>query len=161
LKGLVLYLKACQVLLQQSVGGYRVVDLSDLKVRPSRNRAGVPLIIPSGVRVLISRDRDISSIKLWMTLLGLYRVLEFRGKLSLDTITDTGPDLSSFIPEWERFLELHFKPNLLRYGSFPSLEGPGLFPILKSGPTSGSMDGAIHTSFTNSSPKALVLAARI
>jgi len=64
LKGLVLYLKASQVLLQQCVAGYRVVDLGELKVRPSRNRAGVPLIIPAGVRVLISRDRDIPSIRL-------------------------------------------------------------------------------------------------
>jgi hypothetical protein len=64
LKGLVLYLKASQVLLQQVVAGYKVVDLAELKVRPSRNRAGVPLIIPAGVRVLISRDRDIPSIKL-------------------------------------------------------------------------------------------------
>lgn len=64
LKGLVIYLKASQVLLQQSVGGFRVVDLTELKVRPARNRAGVPLIIPAGVRVKISRDRDIPSIKL-------------------------------------------------------------------------------------------------
>lgn len=99
LKGLVLYLKASQVLLQQSVGGYRVVDLAELKVRPARNRAGVPLIIPAGVRVMISRDRDINSIKLWMTLLGLYRVLEFKGTVSFDTITDKGTDISSFLPE--------------------------------------------------------------
>lgn len=64
LKGLVIYLKACQVLLQQVVGGYKVLDLADLKVRPSRNRAGVPLVIPAGVRVQISRDRNIKLIKL-------------------------------------------------------------------------------------------------
>lgn len=64
LKGVVIYLKASQVLLQQCVGGFRVIDLSELKVRPARNRAGVPLIIPAGVRVLISRDRDIPTIKL-------------------------------------------------------------------------------------------------
>lgn len=64
LKGVVIYLKACQVLLQQSVGGYRVLDISELKVRPSRNRRGIPLIIPAGVRAKISRDRDIPSIKL-------------------------------------------------------------------------------------------------
>lgn len=99
LKGLVIYLKACQVILQQCVAGYRVLDLAELKCRPARNRAGVPLIIPAGVRVKISRDRDIPSIRLWMTLLGLYRILDFKGTLSLDTITDKGPDLSSFIPE--------------------------------------------------------------
>lgn len=64
LKGAVLYLKACQVLLQQVVGGYRVVDLSELKVRPRRNKAGLPLVIPAGVRVRISRDRNIADIKL-------------------------------------------------------------------------------------------------
>jgi hypothetical protein len=63
LKGVVLYLKACQVLLQQVVGGFRVLDLSELKVRPARNRAGVPLIIPAGIRVKISRDRDKSTIR--------------------------------------------------------------------------------------------------
>jgi hypothetical protein len=33
-----------------------------------------------------------------MTLFGLYRILEFKGKLSLDTITDKGPNLSKFLP---------------------------------------------------------------
>jgi len=64
LKGVVIYLKACQVLLQQSIGGYRVLDLSELKVRPRRNRRGVPLIIPAGARALISQNRDIPTIKL-------------------------------------------------------------------------------------------------
>lgn len=64
LKGLVIYLKACQVILQQCVGGYRVIDLGELKVRPARNKAGVPLIIPAGVRVQISQHRDIPTIKL-------------------------------------------------------------------------------------------------
>jgi hypothetical protein len=64
LKGVVIYLKACQVLLQQSIGGYRVADLSDLKVRPKRNRSGLPLIIPAGARRLIIRDRDIPTIRL-------------------------------------------------------------------------------------------------
>lgn len=64
LKGLVIYLKASQVLLQQVVGGFKVTDLSELKVRPARNKAGVPLIIPAGIRVKISRDRDIPTIRL-------------------------------------------------------------------------------------------------
>lgn len=63
-KGAVLYLKTSQVLLQQSVGGYRVVDLADLKVRSKRNKRGIPLIIPAGARSLISRDRDIKTIRL-------------------------------------------------------------------------------------------------
>jgi len=164
LKGLVIYLKACQVILQQCVAGYRVLDLAELKCRPARNRAGVPLIIPAGVRVKISRDRDIPSIRLWMTLLGLYRILDFKGTLSLDTITDKGPDLSSFIPEWEDFLENHFKPNLLKFGAFKELSSPPIFPILKSGPISlkeKDESGEWRpTRFTNSSASLLILAAR-
>lgn len=63
-KGAVLYLKACQVLLQQVVGGFRVSNIDDLKVRPKRNKAGLPLVIPAGVRVLISKDRHIPTIRL-------------------------------------------------------------------------------------------------
>lgn len=72
-----------------------------------------------------------------MTLLGLYRILEFKGSLSLKTITDKGPNLSSFIPEWEEFLERRFVPNLQRIIEFPKINKPSLFPILKSGPAGG------------------------
>jgi len=64
LKGVVIYLKACQVLLQQAVGKYRVSDLTELKVRPKRNKSGLPLIIPAGARRLISRDCHIPTIRL-------------------------------------------------------------------------------------------------
>jgi len=161
LKGLVLYLKASQVLLQQSVGGYRVADLSELKVRPKRNRSGVPLIIPAGVRAMISQKRDIQSIKLWMTLLGLYRILEFKGTLSLKTITDPGVEIQAFLPVWRKFIKNEFKPNLSKLVKVPSLTSPRLFPVLKSGPIS-KMDPSnkFETAFTNSSAKALILAAR-
>jgi len=99
LKGLVLYLKASQVLLQQSVAKFRVSDLRELKSRPKRNRQGIPLIIPACSRRLISRDRDIPTIKLWMTLLGLYRIIEFKGKLSLDTILDPPKYSQAFLVE--------------------------------------------------------------
>lgn len=101
-KGTVLYLKACQVLLQQSVGGYKVVDLSDLKMRPRRNRAGLPLVIPAGVRTRITRDRSIPDIRLWMTLFGFFRIMQFKGDLKLSTITNPGTlNEDKFIPGWE------------------------------------------------------------
>jgi hypothetical protein len=146
-KGAVLYLKACQVLLQQVVGGYRVVDLSELKVRPRRNRAGLPLVIPAGVRVRISRDRNISDIRLWMTLFGLYRILDFRGRLSLSTITDPGVDLSKFLPQWDLFIKNSFVPLLRKKAKFGWLEKPAVYPILKSSPTTSSeMGGSVSTS---------------
>jgi hypothetical protein len=158
LKGLVIYLKASQVLLQQVVGGFRVLDLAELKVRPARNRAGVPLVIPAGVRVRISRDRDIKTIRLWMTLFGLYRILEFRGKLSLKTIITKGPNISSFEKEWERFIIDVFKPALIRkVGKLPNLGSLSLFPILKSGPVTGKSGSK---ELVNSSAFSLILSSR-
>lgn len=97
-KGATLYLKSCQVLLQQSVAGYKVQDITELKSRVSRTRAGMPRIIPAGVRKRI-RQGDLQSLRLWMTLLGFYRVLEFRGKLNLSTITDPGVDIPMSLRE--------------------------------------------------------------
>lgn len=153
-KGTVIYLKACQVLLQQSIGKYRVNNLDELKVRPRRTKSGIPKVIPSGARRLIYRDHDISTIRLWMTLFGLYRILEFKAKLSLNTITDPGLDLTSFLPKWQTFLTDHFVPNLLnKIGSLPSIPKAQVFPITKSGPESS---GGI----VNSSPFALLVNSR-
>lgn len=63
-KGAVLYLKTCQVLLQQSVAGYRVHDISDLKMRVKRTKSGLPRVIPAGARRMIIRDRNIRVIRL-------------------------------------------------------------------------------------------------
>ena len=76
-----------------------VVDLSELNVRPKRTNKGIPRIIPAHVRKLILVDRHIPSIRLWMTLFGLFRILEFPGKLKLSTITDAGVDLSKILPK--------------------------------------------------------------
>jgi len=91
-----------------------------------------------------------------MTLLGLFRILEFPGKINLDTITQSGPNLDHFIIEWESFLETHFKPQLQSIvGVLPMIPKPTVFPILKSGPTTG---GEYHV---NSSPLALIKASRL
>lgn len=56
----------------------------------------------------------------------------------------------------------HFKPNLETLTDLPELSPPDIFPILKSGPTSGVDAGYdIKRTFTNSSVKALVIAARV
>jgi hypothetical protein len=46
MKGVVLHMKASQVLLMQAIGRDRVIDLSELKVRVKRSRQGLPMIIP-------------------------------------------------------------------------------------------------------------------
>jgi len=96
-----------------------------------------------------------------MTLLGLYRILDFKGSLNLSSITDSGPEISDFLKEWRKFLETSFKPQLSKLVKFPELSGPKLFPILKSGPTTLTLDDPPGTSYTNSSVRALVIAARV
>lgn len=54
-KGLVLYLKACAVCLQQAASGHKLNDLTDLKVRISRTKGlRFPRIIPSSHRKIIA-----------------------------------------------------------------------------------------------------------
>jgi hypothetical protein len=89
IKYLVIYLKASQVLLQQSMGGYKITSTRPLKGAISRTRSGLPRIIPSSHRVKIRMGRRMY-VRLWMTLLGLYRVLEFPGSLSISTIEAPG-----------------------------------------------------------------------
>jgi hypothetical protein len=82
------------VLLQQSIAGYKVSDITELKARAKRTKAGIPRIIPAGVRKRI-RQGDAQSVKLWMTLFGFYRILEFRGMLNLSTITEPGKPIKA------------------------------------------------------------------
>lgn len=96
-KGATLHLKSCQVLLQQSIAGYKVSDITELKSRVKRTKAGLPRMIPAGVRARI-RKGDPQSIRLWMTLFGWYRIASFRGMLNLSTITDPGVPIS---PEYQ------------------------------------------------------------
>jgi hypothetical protein len=103
MKGLVLYLKACQVMLQQAIGGYKVKDLSELKCRPKRNRSGFPIIIHRHSRNSLIKH-DSRSVKLWMTLFGIYRVLEFPGSLKLETITSYAPNFKGLLKEWDYFI---------------------------------------------------------
>lgn len=148
-KGLTLYLKACQVLLQQSIGKYIVKDIKDLKARPKRNRYGSPLIIHRSIRPLIHTKYSKTHIMLWMTLLGIFRVLEFKGKLSLDTITKPFELNPKTLNEWRDFILNDFKQTLLR-GKLPSSKSIDLYPISTSSPTSIVLKG-----FSNRSPSVI------
>lgn len=92
-KGLVLNLKVSQVLIQQAIAGYVVYDLNPLKRRVRRSRSGYPNWIIHPGRLLL-RSKNTEYIRLYMTLTGLYRVIEFKGKVDLGSILDSGPGLS-------------------------------------------------------------------
>jgi hypothetical protein len=84
---LVVYLKAASSMLQQYIGGQRLHDLTPFGARVGRTHSGCPSIIPALHRARI-RQGDTWTIRFWMTLFGLYRILEFPGRVKLTSITD-------------------------------------------------------------------------
>nr|WAY16612.1 putative RNA-dependent RNA polymerase [Binucleate Rhizoctonia mitovirus 4] len=86
MKGLVLWLKANTVILQQALGGFKIKSMNPLKCRVKRTQAGLPRLILSQHRAEI-RKGNVKMIKFYLTLFNLYRVLEFPGSLKLSTIT--------------------------------------------------------------------------
>lgn len=96
-KGLVLYLKACAVCLQQSSSGYIVPDALLLGARISRSRGSrIPRIIPASHRLIII-NKTVGYqvfIKYYLSVFYLYRVISFPGTLKLNTITDPGREFT-------------------------------------------------------------------
>jgi len=148
-KGACLTLKVYAVLLQQSIGGYVIRDLTELKFRVARTRQNLPRVIPRVHREMI-RKGDTAMMKFYLTLFNLYRVIDFKGELTLAALSktivspaSTGPnfksfrsDMLAFIPTFFRWLskEIGLNANSLRREVFQSYEDASAFPILKASP---------------------------
>jgi hypothetical protein len=85
-KGVVIYLKGCYVLLQQVVGNQVLDNPRRLGCAISRSRSGLPRLIPVYHRKMILSG-DKWTVKIWTSFFWLYRVLEFPGRLKLTSIT--------------------------------------------------------------------------
>jgi hypothetical protein len=107
----VIYLKACKVLLQQAAGGYRIPRTHDLGCAVSRTGSGLPRIIPVVHRRAIL-SKDIWTIRLWLTFFNLYSVLEFEGVPKFTPIMAPSTMDPDFLREWMTFLNALF-PILL------------------------------------------------
>lgn len=147
-KGLALYLKASAVILQQVAGGMRAGSPWALGANVARTRSGIPTIVAKHHRIFIKRG-DVEVIRFWLTLLGLYREVEFKGKLKLKTIMADGLDIQAFRSEWQQFVPL-FYDRLYRLCRQPShTEAPwkltafGLPAILTSSPGSEGQTSVI------------------
>jgi len=142
LKGLVLFLKASSVCLQQSLAGHRLKDMGPLGVRFARTRSGYPKIIPAQHRlILINRTAGWSVLaKFYLTVFSSYRVIPLRGKLKLNTITDIGKkfDLDYFSKFLPNFVELLTKKNKRGLMEFYG-ENAKFRPLLKSSPHTGGV----------------------
>lgn len=139
--GLVQYLKTAHTLLMQGVPGseLKVPSRAISKVAVAVGGAHLPRVIPSYARAFIRRG-DVSTIRFWLTLLGMYRILLIEPKYKFGTITDPGITLQRvFLKEWcvfirskfVRQLEVHTGEKLLDVGT-GVLGRPSMLPIMKS-----------------------------
>jgi hypothetical protein len=106
-KGTVLYLKACHVLLMQSVALDKVKDLGPLKIRVKRSRSGIPLLVPVlQRRLLLSGDAKV--MRFWSSLFSIYRIIDFPGDVNLSSITEPGFALPRFLgsPMFDSYQEV-------------------------------------------------------
>lgn len=101
--GLIKFLKTSATLLQQVPAGYRVPDVTLLGFRLGRTHSGLPKWIPSYQRKLIS-SRDPVTIKRWLTLCNLYRVIPLEGRIKLSSIIKPSSSVSSSY-ELRRYLK--------------------------------------------------------
>lgn len=94
LKGLTLYLKTCQVLLMQSLPGTEIRASSRAigKTAVARCHDGLPSIIPRFARTMI-RNGHKGTIRLWLTLFGIYRVIEYIGIPDISSIIQPGKQI--------------------------------------------------------------------
>jgi len=105
-KGLALMLKASSLMIMRSVAGSKLANSRDAGLAISANRQGLPRWIPVLHRKLIS-DGDRLVIRLYLGFCTLYRVLDFKGKLSLSTITDPGKDITVISAQFSKFMETY------------------------------------------------------
>lgn len=132
--GLVKYLKACSVIIQQYVCGYHVKDISP---RVSRTNSGIPRILPLYVRKEIRRG-NLLWIKLTLTLLSIFRDITIKTPPKFSTITAPSKEkpgvvstLGGMVPA---FVQAFAGGNRRK-----DLKGVSLFAINSSSPQVGKL----------------------
>lgn len=140
--GLILYLKAAQVALQQACAGYKVRNMRPLGARISRTKGALlPRIIHPSHRKIIINDMPgkYFIIKFYLTLFYCYRVIVVpKYKVNLDTILKPGvPNVLGFIPVryYDMFLKAFIRNQSLLNDPLSYFKKVAkLFSILKSSP---------------------------
>lgn len=103
----VLYLKQCQMDCFHYLAGTPRERWSGQGPIVRLDSRGLPMIIPPRLRTLFE-ERDLVTIKLVLTLFGLYRSISIKGVLKLSTITDSGNcqiGESEFIDCWTSLVD--------------------------------------------------------
>nr|QIR30250.1 RNA-dependent RNA polymerase [Plasmopara viticola lesion associated mitovirus 27] len=140
IKGLCLHLKSSSVALQQSVSGYIIKDLSLVGPRVSRSRGGLPRLIPASHRIIIHNKKPGYKIliRFYLTIFYLYRVLEFKGLVKIETITKPGVEFDmEFFNKYITKFNLLMKFKVRKVDPIEFLKSKArFFAIFKSSPFS-------------------------
>lgn len=103
-KGLAVFLKANMLLIQRVLARSKLENPRDAGVAVSVTNRGIPRWIPVLHRKQLLRG-DRTVMIFYLGLLTLYRVVDYRGKLSLSTVTDPGKDIDpSLMASFREFL---------------------------------------------------------
>lgn len=133
-------LKAQLLALQRSLAGSPMTTLRELEPDlplPRLSKGGLPTIIGTQDRRLI-RGGHTATIRWWLTLFSLYRVLDMPGKLKVSTITDPFSGDNSFLQSFNAFVPVGIK-SFAKFVRGVTLEKSGLLAITKSGPCGTQM----------------------
>lgn len=130
IRGLVIHLKACSVLLVQALGSHKIKDSGQLNCRISRTNLGIPRFILAADRKRI-RAGDITLLKFYTSFFAMYRVLDFLGTLKTASIEDPfkgdmvkAQSLLVYVPHFitalniPRIFGVDVRAIRLRYGQF-------------------------------------------
>lgn len=128
------YLKASVTLMMQALSGEPHKDPRVLGITVSRTRRGIPRFIPAIHRRHI-RNGNLFYIRLWLSLMSFYRVLDFVGKLNIKTIiTPSSPKVD--FTELREVVGSYWKGNIFDRSLENGLEKPRPFWISSSSPNS-------------------------
>jgi hypothetical protein len=117
-RGLAIYLKTCTVVLLRYLGEEKRVQPRLVGAAVTQTNSGIPRVIPGNHRIRI-RQGDRGVIRLWLGFFTLYRILNYKGKMSFKTVTDPGvviPD--RFMKAWDSHV-VWFQAELARFGANP------------------------------------------
>lgn len=137
-KGLAIVLKVSHTAVVKAVAGSKLSGTAgSLGHRVGLTRSGLPTWLPKAVRKAILKG-DRITIRVWLSYLSSYRVLEYLGKPNISTITKPGVvfDVNPYL----LFIPIFFKHLFKMTGEERNLEQWEPRVITKSGPGSVSVD---------------------
>jgi len=149
--GTVKFLKVSGILVQQSIAGYKTVDITPIGPRISRTNGGLPRFLPAGVRKIIRAGAPIM-IKWVLTMINLFRGLSYVTPPKLNTITSPFSGETAFFKTISPLLRSVLLLLTSRMNKKDEIfKDPIIFPICKSSGNSVASLGEYSTH-----PKALV-----